>query len=304
MKPIATFCSDIHLTLSKPPCRDDEDWLETQAHYLAQLQDLAAGSPIVCAGDIFDRWNPPPELIRFAIKHLPDGMICVPGQHDLPNHRLDLMHRSAYGVLVACGKIVDLEYAKVWTDSEGRFVLHGYGWGQEIKPQPYKLKPVQIAIVHQYIWTADKGYKDAPQEANLSAFKKCLQGYDLAVFGDNHKGFVAKAGDCQVINNGGFIRRKSNEIFYRPTISQLYSDGNVKVIPLNTKIDRFNDIPDARPEVAFDMKDLLQKLEELGEHGINFRETVERHLRDCELNPRAKQIVMAAIEGEADEPDK
>ena len=111
---IAILCSDLHLSLQRPACRADDDWMGVQAGYLNQLKQLAVDSnysfgtlPIAFAGDLFDKWNVQPELINFALEHLPDGMICVPGQHDLPNHRLDQVHRSGYGVLVAAGKIVD-----------------------------------------------------------------------------------------------------------------------------------------------------------------------------------------------------
>ena len=109
---IAILCSDLHLSLTKPACRADKDWMEVQAHYLKQLEDTAGNLPIFCAGDIFDRWNAPPELINFALRNLPDDMLCVPGQHDLPNHRLDEKHRSGYGVLSNAGKIEDLSNKK------------------------------------------------------------------------------------------------------------------------------------------------------------------------------------------------
>src|SRR5688500_1062308 len=94
-EPIAILCADLHLTMKQPACRDDDDWMKTQAGYLSQLKMLQKSEtmgpvlPILCAGDIFDKWNAPPELIHFALEHLPDGMICVPGQHDLPNHRME-----------------------------------------------------------------------------------------------------------------------------------------------------------------------------------------------------------------------
>src|SRR5687768_17059020 len=108
--PIAIAISDLHLSLLKPACRADDNWLEVQAHYLKQVRDLAHpdGLPVLCAGDVFDRCNAPAELINFALKHLPDEMICVPGQHDLVGHRIDSMHRCGYGVLKQAGKIIDV----------------------------------------------------------------------------------------------------------------------------------------------------------------------------------------------------
>src|SRR5688572_18895632 len=98
--PIAILCADLHLTLRPPLCRADKNWMLTQRDYLLQIRKLqepahlknhleaTAKIPVICAGDIFDRWNPPPELVNFALRFLPNGMICVPGQHDLPNHNI------------------------------------------------------------------------------------------------------------------------------------------------------------------------------------------------------------------------
>lgn len=296
MKPILTFCSDIHLTLTPPPCRAESDWLEVQARYLKQLRNLAQGGPIACAGDIFDRWNPPPELIHFALEHLPDGMICIPGQHDLPNHRLDLLHRSAYGVLVKAGKIIDIsnDMAELRITNAD---IYGFAWGQEFESrivEPNK-DHIQIALVHKYVWMDKHSYPGAEESSNVSALRKSLRGWDVAIFGDNHKGFSTKVGNCQVCNNGTFIRRRSDDTF-NPMISQLMSNGKLQTVNLYTNDDQYHDVPDKRVETPFDMQDLLHKLEELGEHGVNFQDLVKDHLEGAEISERAKQLVRKAME--------
>ena len=95
-KPVALVCSDIHLCHTRPTSRSAEpDWYEAMARRLHQVDEIASYQqvPVLCAGDVFDRWNSPPELINFAIKNMPP-MWAVPGQHDLPHHRLDEVHRS------------------------------------------------------------------------------------------------------------------------------------------------------------------------------------------------------------------
>ncbi|MFK5283767.1 hypothetical protein ACI3PL_29745, partial [Lacticaseibacillus paracasei] len=80
-----------------------------------------------------DRWNAPPELINFDLEHLPTGMICVPGQHDLPNHNLDDMRRSGYGVLKRTQKIFDLSgRCRDWSLED--LYVSGFGWGQDVAP--------------------------------------------------------------------------------------------------------------------------------------------------------------------------
>lgn len=293
--PIAIAISDLHLSLLQPVCRADKDWLEVQAHYLAQVKDIAGGLPVLCAGDIFDRWNTPPELINFALQHLPKNMICVPGQHDLPNHRMDQLHRCGYGVLKEVEKISDASTDGPW-DSD-HMIVYGCGWGQEIKPLlGEKDGRIEILLAHKYVWVdKETKYPDAPEEANISTLRKSLKGYDVAIFGDNHKHFIATMGKGTVINVGGFIRRKSDEIDYEPCVGVIYDDGTVKRKRLDTSIDVFHDTPEDRKEVPLNMKEFIAGLESLGEHGLNFKEAVENHLRTEDIDKETKEIILHAI---------
>src|SRR5580765_2947060 len=194
-EPIALVISDLHLSLLQPACRADKDWMEVQKKYLAQVRMIADHSsisgplPVLCAGDIFDRWNPPPELINFALRELPDGMICVPGQHDLPNHRMDQIHRSGYGVLVQAKKIKDIAGQIL---KAAKIHIYGFGWNQDITLPKYIPGNglLNIALIHHYCWAIGHQYPGAPEDSHLNAFMKQLKGYDVAVFGDNHKSFL------------------------------------------------------------------------------------------------------------------
>ena len=306
---IAVLISDLHLSLRQPSCRADKDWMAVQANYLEQVREEAGPYdriPVLCAGDIFDRWNPPPELINFALKHLPPKMLCVPGQHDLPNHNISDMHRSGYGVLKRAGKITDLSQCtsggnhQCYVHKDGDFVARGFGWDQDIESPVYEsLKMPQtlhIALIHKYCWMEGKSYPDAPADANVNAFRKQLKGYDVAVFGDNHKRFMTEVGKCTVVNCGGFIRRKSDEIGRKPSMGLLHSDGTVTWKRLDTSQDLFHEGEDKRDEVAVDMKDFIDELFKLGEQGLDFVEAVKNHLRDDDIKPEVKQIILKSLE--------
>lgn len=300
VQPIAVLVSDLHLTLKQPACRADKDWMDVQAEYLGQLKKLAAGFPILCAGDIFDRWNPSPELINFALDHLPDGMLCVPGQHDLPNHSLEEMDRSGYGVLKRSTKIEDLTDGSISISAhpQGPVIVDGFGWNQVIKPpsKDERKASFQIAVIHRYCWIKGSEYPGAPETSNASSFKDELKGYTIAVFGDNHKKFITKSGNCTVVNCGGFIRRKSDEIDYRPAAWVLYSDGTVKPKFFDTCIDRFHENVEKRESTPFDMRHLIEEMKRLGEEGINFREAVLHHLDANEIDKATRQIILKAME--------
>lgn len=313
--PIAVAVADLHLSLLQPACRADKDWLAVQAGYLKQLKKIqnehpplqtCMSLPILCAGDIFDRWNAPPELINFALEHLPDGMLCVPGQHDLPLHRSDLMHRSGYGVLKRVGKIQDLSEKKVIVSKSVDIFYHGFDWEEEIEPVEDRVSDnyLHIALIHRYVWTTDSGYPGAPQSAFLgSAFQLSgsmaskLKGYDVAIFGDNHKPFLKELKNgCTAYGCGTFIRRKTDEIDYAPGVGIIYSDGTVKRKRLDTSGDLFHAQAKDRPETAFNMKEFIERLEELGEHGLDFKEAVENHLKTEDVHPKVKEIILAALD--------
>jgi hypothetical protein len=257
---------------------------------------LAGLFPIICAGDLFDRWNVEPELINFALKHLPDGMICVPGQHDLPNHRLDQVHRSGYGVLVEAGKIRCIA-GKVTGNLGNGFVAHGFGWGQDIQPYLKKDTLHHLAVVHQYIWTVGNSYVGAPMESHLSSLMKKLKGYQVATFGDNHQKFLKKLKTgTTVFNCGGFIRRKSDEMDYHPAVGILMDDGSIREHLLDTSADKFHENTRAKEDVPVNMKEFIDGLEALGEHGLNFREAVENYLHDQKINEQTKRIILQALD--------
>lgn len=308
-RPIAIAISDIHLSLLRPACRADKDWMFTQAFYLDQLREIASGLPILVAGDLFNKWNAPPELINFALKHLPDEMLCVPGQHDLPEHRIDLMHRSGYGVLKEAKKIIDLSSYKdsnknpCYVPENGNFVVRGFGWNQKIGPPVYDSQKMvntpQIALIHRYCWKKGKSYPGAPEELHVGSIR--TQGYDVMIFGDNHAGFIEQYDSGPVILNcGGFIRRKSDEIHYQPSVGIVYSDGTVKRHKLDTSIDKFHENPEKREEVAIDMKAFIDRLESLGEHGLNFVEAVETALRDGDYDEETKEIILSCVDNKGE----
>lgn len=294
--PIAIAFGDVHLTLQPPACRSETDWLAVQAGYLKQVRDLAKALgdvPVLCSGDIFDRWDPKPELINFALEHLPDGMICVPGQHDLPNHRIEDMMRSGYGTLVKAGKIRDISGNS--TGNMGGWLCYGFGWSQSITASRNTLKNmIRVALVHRYLWKDNNSkYPEAPTEARVDRFKE-FYSFDFVISGDNHKAFVALEG--KVLNQGTFIRRKTDEIHHHPRIAILYDNGTSDLHPLDVTKDKFHTDAKEREENALDLQSFISGLEQLGEQGLDFREAVKRHLQKEDVSPQTKQIILKALE--------
>lgn len=307
--PIALLCSDIHLSLKPPYARAKEsDWFEAMARPLNVLtlraQQLKV--PVICAGDIFDRWNSPAEVINFAIAHLPLGMICVPGQHDLPYHNYMAIEKSAYWTLAKAKAIKHLGHQDGMTiEVKGPSRAHvlnifGFGWDEEITPLPKDFigkDEINLAVVHKYIHDGKNKYEEAPDEVHVKEFTKQLRGYDAALFGDNHKWFTTMAGQCEVINTGTMMRRKTDEVDYEPVYGVLYSDGSIETDPYPIGLDVIATKEGAHLEIEDGaVRDFVRELDRIGYDALDFREAINQYFDTHEITKEARSIILKALE--------
>lgn len=303
---VALVCADLHLSLKPPVARSAEpDWLAAQARPLEQLRELQRvyGVPILYAGDIFDRWNPPVELVNWAIANLSFGY-AVPGQHDLPNHRYEDVQRSGYWTLDRAQVIETLPPGQVRNIGEGgrALRLHGFPWGFPIQPpKEFGVLCLEIAVVHAYYWRRGCGYPGAPEESHAKSWiNKCL-GYDVVVFGDNHKpcGWLGKiAADTSTretafYNCGCLIPRKADERDHKPSVGLIHANGAVTRHYLDCSQDKWLDVPKGLPERA-DFAEVLEELRSLADSSVNFCEAVDRALERTDAH--SKQIVLEAMD--------
>ena len=283
---IAVLASDIHLSHAMPSARSDADWYAAMAGQLRQLehtrQEAGMSVPIFVAGDLFDKWNSPPELVNFALEHLSECW-AVCGQHDLPHHDWGQIKRSAFWTMVETRRIHMLGHgqsAKVFRgdDNQSNLIVDGFGWGQEIHPPSDSCKNiVRLAVVHAYCWLPGKGHPEAKRDALAGKWRRKLKGYDAAVFGDNHVGHLLDIGEgCKILNCGTFMRRRIDERGYRPRIGLLDSECGIHVAYLDCSGDKFADKPDTSKAVG-DFSGLVEELKAEGDGGLDFAEAVKRH---------------------------
>jgi hypothetical protein len=232
---IAILCSDIHLSDKPPIARSDEpDWYEAMARPLRELRDLAGDLPVLCGGDLFDRWRSPPKLINFAMRELPQNFYSVMGQHDMPYHSWEERRSSAFWTLKTSLHLKLLARKDEFDEVDGMWV-RGFHWGRDLVPNAIPNKGLKIAVAHKYCWNYTVEDKMvATEENNVRVHADSLAGFGIALFGDNHKGFSTRGKGLTVFNAGTFMRRASDEIDYRPMVGILYEDGTVEPHYLDT----------------------------------------------------------------------
>lgn len=295
---IAILCSDLHLSHTPPLARSGEpNWYEAMAKPLQELNCLAGDLPVLCGGDVFDRWNCPPKLITFAMQMLPDNFNSVMGQHDLPYHSWEQRESSAFCTLEEAGSV---DLASKWRN-DGRVAWRGFQWGEEI--ESYKSCPcgVKVCIAHQYVWWGDARDSVVATEKNsLSCLAGKLQGYDVYLFGDNHKEFLATRSLCEVFNAGTLMRRHADERNYKPVVGVLYDDNTVNPYYLDTSHDVFDSSESVREaeQVMLNLDSFLDELQKVGETGLDFRRAVETAMDREQVSRAVRRVILDAMEKE------
>ena len=305
MEKLAILCSDLHLSHTPPIARSGEpDWYEAMRRPLRELRDLQDSDPIpiICGGDVFDRWASKPRLINFAMQELPEYFASVMGQHDLPYHSWEERESSAFWTLVEADRLVLLDG---WR-GESTFRVRGFRWGQKLRAAEEGLHPcteadMEMIVAHCYCWWEEHGVDAIATEQNcLSSYFEKLRGYRVALFGDNHKGFLESRGKCSIFNAGTFMRRCVDERDYRPMVGVLHEDGTVKPHYLDTSKDVL-DASDAAGEaeqVVLELDSFLEELRGLGEGGLDFRKAVEAALNREQVSKAVRRVILDAMEGE------
>lgn len=300
---VAVLCSDLHLSHTPPRARAESqtEWYGVMARQLAELRDVSDTlySEIVVAGDVFDSWRPPPELIRFALDNLPP-VFAVAGQHDAPYHKVEDLHRSAYGVLTAAHRIRDLKPGEprlIHRSSvrcEKNVYACGFPWREPLGPPPQDLSSpsLKLAVVHHYVWAdSQTKYHGAPEEDQAKLLISALAGFDVVVSGDNHKGFLWG----RWFNAGAFFRRHADERDYRPWLGLLHASGAVTPYYLDVSRDRFVDGSVAIEKKGVDAEGFLAELESLGESGVDFAAAVVRYLDRTPVGEGVRRRLLDAI---------
>jgi hypothetical protein len=306
--PVLIFVSDIHLSHNPPRARKGEKktgWYNAMARPLRELNSLQRklNVPILCAGDLFDVWDSPAELITFALRELPASMFCIPGQHDLPNWNLADIKQSAYWTLVAAGKIENLP-----ENIDGLpTVINGcevwaYPWNGQSYPGgqlPYDNDSIKIAILHSYCWKEGYCHQGVtPENEHYTRYLDWSGCFDILVFGDNHEGFIQKEKYTTVVNCGGFYRRRTDQIKYRPFATILYKDKTVVPYYLDCQADVLEDTTEKREQLPVKFKeDFLQSIRDIKKKSaFDFKELVLDYLRSHRDDKRVYETIISIFE--------
>jgi len=241
-KPTAILSGDIHLTDSVPVSRVD-DYLEAQYTKLKFLKDLQKkwNCPVWDAGDVFDYWKASPWLLSRAHQMLPD-MVTIPGNHDMPEHNLNLFMKSAlwHQAQVRPGTtVLGLPGLTNIYQQGDEYVIVGLPYDQLDKfdvnvlfNQPDFPEGVEtfVLMLHEFIWPGKTPpWKGAPGYSAQEILKRFSPYFDVIVTSDNHQSFVETYKDTILVNPGAMMRDDAGTVNDKPRCYLYYADTNTVV---------------------------------------------------------------------------
>ena len=84
--------------------------------------------------------------------------------------------------------------------------VQGFPWNVSLKKCESSFGGLKIALVHEYRWVKEHKYPTAQKEAQLKPRAHQVDkngkwlGWDVVIYGDNHKGFLHRIENTVVFN--------------------------------------------------------------------------------------------------------
>ena len=305
----AILLADWHIRPDTPLCRTD-DFFAAQERKIDFIFDLAKkhNCPILVAGDLGDKSQWPNWLLEWFTKKVFDNfdespIVVIPGQHDLPNHRLEDWKKSGIGVLNASEaiKLLDSENGQ---DVNIMYFDHycavlSFPYSMELGKVDLNNSIPIIALTHQMVIEDRKLWPDlkAPQGHDL--LKRFPQ-YDLILSGDNHLPFVCEYEGRLLVNPGSIMRIRADQKDHKPRIYLWYSDTNT-VDPAYLPIEQ--DVISREHIEAQETKDkrievYAKRIKSDIEIKLSFEDNLEEYFNSNRIEKVVKDKVWETVKGE------
>lgn len=292
----AILTADLHLSLRTPIARTD-DYPEAQKRKLQFIQELSYKNnfcPILCSGDIFDRWNSTSELCSWAFDNLPKNIIAIPGNHDLPLHSLDQYKKSSLYLLDTVQKIIVLK-------NEGLFVrgmdVFGIASGSDIRITERKSTRRRILLLHELV-IQNTGSPIPGGYTAAKILEMFGKDFDLIVTGDNHQSFTVKTKKSLLVNPGSMMRITADQADFRPRCYLYYAEDN-SVVPVEFPIQKEVHNRDhliGKKEREERIAAYIERMKTDWDVGVSFRGNLEAFFKENSVPRKVREIIWQHLE--------
>ena len=286
--PTAILCADFHLREDTPTAFTGNFQIEQWGvvTFIANLQEKY-NCEVWHAGDLFNNWKPSPWLITMAMRHLPKGFRTIYGNHDLPQHNLELADKCGINVLKEADKLG---------------VLSEVHWGKFPEKGSLFIPNVMliertILVWHVMTYQGKKPWPGITDPMAATLLRKYPQ-YDLILTGHNHQSFVEEHEGRLLVNPGGITRQSADQIDFKPRVFLWYAETNT-VEPVYLP---FTEGAISREHIdVIEQRDaridaFISKLNSEWDVSLSFEDNIEAFCQANNVREPIKEIIYKALE--------
>ena len=283
-KPVdAIITGDWHLREDTPTAFtgdfEKEQW--TVVDFISELQKKY-DCPIIHTGDLFNHWKPSPYLLTQTMRHFPEMFWTVYGNHDLPQHNIELADKCGINVLAEAGFLRILDF------------VH---WGKAPLKEGLQIGDKVFIAWHVMTYQGKKPWPGITDPMAAKLLRQYSQ-FDLIATGHNHKTFTEEFEGRLLVNPGGITRQSADQIDTIPCVF-LYHAGDNSV----TRVD----LPYTEGAISREHIDIVQQRDDRIEAFISrldsdwvasmsFEDNLDAFLKANQVRDGVKKVIYKVLE--------
>lgn len=290
--------ADWHLRATRPRCRIDNDWIETQMLALSQLVKISRekDAPIIVVGDLFHSNSDTSFECISMVQKLADvlgELYILAGNHDLPYHSSENIDKSAIGILLKSENVFPIsEFFKKWhwnTDEKIRYSASNFDEKDNENAE----------IVFKHVLTIPE--EEKPSFVDCETPETLLEKFPNAKWiftGDYHRNFHYEKKGRHVVNSGCLIRQVSDFKDYQCGVYFVDTDKNIVefifIIDNEELIDDSYITKENEREQRID--NFVNKLQKTQSISFDFIDNVKKSMKENEFTKDLENMVNELME--------
>jgi len=294
--PDAILTGDWHLREDVPTCFKG-DWETEQWDSVVFVADLQKkyNCPVLHAGDLFHHWKPSPWLLSKCIELFPKEFHTIFGQHDLPQHNLQLEHKSGINTLRQAGIVKVLEgchFGQEPDSEKSSFLVFSEKFIKGIT-----MWPEHHILVWHHLTYLQKPFPGASGGMAEGILRKYPQ-FDLIVTGDNHCSFTIEYKGRRLVNTGNLTRQSAAQIDFKPCVWLWYAEDNSVeqvYLPIQEGVISREHI-DSKEQRNERIDAFVEELQSDWESNMNFEDNLKKCFIKNDISKEVQSLIYQAIE--------
>lgn len=294
----AIITADWHIRATRPRCRIDNDWLETQRKALNQIVEISTKkkAPVMVVGDLFHSNSDTSFECIQMVQQMADKLgelYILAGNHDLPYHSSENLDKSAIGVLLNSNNVhLIKDYLTKWNlEQEYPYIISAGNFDEE--------DDELAEIVFKHVLTIPS--EDKPDFVDCETPESLLEKFPNAKWiftGDYHHNFHYEKKGRHIVNSGCLLRQASDMKDYQCGVYFVDTDEEiVEFIPIIDNEDLIDDSyilqENERNERIESFVDKLRKTKGVS---LDFIDNVQNEMKRNDFEPELKEVVEELLE--------